>query len=95
MKIQKSNATLRTSLLAVQIIIIALTLGLIVVVIAKRKCKVLNTFLCYTLYSLYAYLYAYKNKSLKISNFKNTMSYETLSKHTSVNSIKHIFNNYY
>lgn len=41
MDIQKSDATIRTSLLTAQLIIIALNLVLIVVVINKRKCKVL------------------------------------------------------
>lgn len=41
MKIKKSNVTLRTCLLAIQLVIIVLTIGLMVVVITKRKCKVL------------------------------------------------------
>ncbi|XP_022174165.1 probable G-protein coupled receptor 158 [Myzus persicae] len=42
MKIQKSDAMIRTSLLTVQMIIIALNLVLIVVVINKRKCKTIS-----------------------------------------------------
>ncbi|XP_025405650.1 probable G-protein coupled receptor 158 [Sipha flava] len=43
MKIQKLNALLRTSLLVVQLIIIALNICLIVVVINKRKCRTISS----------------------------------------------------
>lgn len=55
MKIQKLSALLRTSLLIVQLIIIALNICLIVVVINKRKCKVQYLFTYFHKYHINVY----------------------------------------
>lgn len=102
MNIQKWNFIIRISLLAVQLIIIALTLGLIVTVIGKRKCKVLfvlyiGTIICY--YIMFFLLISHLKLQINLTKMtKIEFSYNLFIQFLlSICSIylNHILNNYF